>query len=97
MPVQKALAVVRGQPRGKKLAARRHVALLEHRVRQAVRGVGVCSPQSHRAFAQSAAGGEVAGFGMRPAEIAQEPPVLAVMRGGAFAYRKLGGVVVGAA
>ena len=40
---------------------------------------------------------QVAGFGVRPAEIGEKPPVLAVVRGMAFADRDARRIVVGAA
>src|SRR5260221_13794834 len=96
MAMQEALAVMRGQPLREEFSALGHVALLEHRMRKAMRSIGVYRSQRHRAFAQSAAGAEIPGFGMRPAQITREPPVLAIMPGDAFAHRELGGVVVGA-
>ena len=97
MAVQETLAVMRRQPLRDEFAAGFHVALLEHRMRQAMRGIGVGRSQLHRAFAQGPSFAQVSGFGMRPAEIAGEPPVLAVMRGVTQADRELGGVMVGAA
>src|SRR5829696_8293452 len=97
MPVQETLAIMRGHPLREKLAARRHVALLEHRMRQTMRGVGVFGTQPHGALGQGPADGKISRLGVRPAEIAREPPVLAIMPRVAFADRELGGVMVGAA
>ena len=96
MAVQETLAIMRRQPLREEFAAGFHVALLEHRMRQAMRRIGVGRSQLHRAFAQGASFAQVSRFGMRPAEIAGEPPVLAVVRGVTQADRELGGVMVGA-
>ena len=87
---------MRRQPPRKKLLACCHVALLEHGVGETVRGVGVFASQRHGAFAESAADAQISRLDVRPAEIAQEPPVLAIVSGVALADRKLCGVVIGA-
>ena len=97
MPVQEALAIMRRHPLCEKFSAHRHVALLEHRMREAMRGVGVFGAQRHGALGQCPAGGEITRLGMRPAEVTDEPPVLAIVPRVAFADRKLGGIVVGTA
>ncbi len=95
--MQKTLAIMRRHPLREKLAAHRHVTLLEHRMREAMRGVGVFRTQRHGALGQCPAGGEIARLGVRPAEVADKPPVLAIMPRVAFADRELGGIVVGTA
>jgi len=95
--MQKTLAIMRRHPLREKFAAHCHVALLEHRMREAMRGVGVLGTQPHRVFGQCPAGGEITRLGVRPAEVTDEPPVLAIMPRVAFADRELGGIVVGTA
>ena len=97
MPVQKTLAIMRRHPLREKFSAHRHVALLEHRMREAMRGVGVFGTQRHGALGQRPAGGEIARLGVRPAEVTDEPPVLAIMPRVAFADREFCGIVVGTA
>src|SRR5829696_1369770 len=97
MPMQKTLAIMRRHPLREKLAARRHIALLEHRMRKAMRGVGVFGTQRQRALGQGPAGGEISRLGVRPAEVTDEPPVLAIMPRVAFADREFCGIVVGTA
>ena len=52
MSVQEALAIMRRHPLRQKVAAGFHVALLEHRMREAMRGIGVSGSQRHRALGQ---------------------------------------------
>ena len=56
--------------------------------------VGVLAAQRERALGEAAAGVENAGFGMRPAEVREEPPVLAVVPRHPAAEGEPGRVVV---
>ncbi len=97
MPVQEAALFMRRQPGRQERAAGFRFALFEQRMGKPVRGAGVGRPLRQGPFGQFAADADLAGFGVRPAEIGQEPPVIAVMAGVALADREFGGVVVGPA
>src|SRR6266436_7756735 len=87
---------MRLQPGGEKLAAGFRLALLEQRVGKTMRRGGVFRPQRKSPFGQRAADADIAGFGMLPAQIGEEPPILAVMAGVTLADREFRRVVIGA-
>ena len=97
MSVQEAAPLMRRQPIRQECAAGFRFALFEQRVGKPVCRVGVGGPQRERPFGQCAAGVGIAGLGMRPAEIGEEPPVVAIMAGVPLADREFCGVVVGPA
>ncbi len=76
------------------MTACRRVALLEQRMRERVRRIGVFIPQRHGAFGQGPADAGVSCLGMGPAEIGEKPPILAIVRSVALANREFCGIVV---
>ena len=54
-------------------------------MRQRMNRVGVFAPDAERALGDPPSGRNTAVFGVRPAEIGQEPPVVAIVAGIAFA------------
>ena len=73
-------AVVSADPLGDQYIRIVDRAVLEHRVQQRMRGVGVLAAQLEAAFGHRAALCDLAVLRQRPAEIGEKPPVLAVMR-----------------
>src|ERR1700754_2328084 len=87
---------MRGQPCRQKCTPGCRFALLEQRMGKRMRGICVFSAQRNRPFGRRSTNADVSCFGMRPAEIGQEPPILAIMPGVTLANREPRRVVVGA-
>ena len=96
MPIQDAAAVVFRHPITEKGIGGVEIALLEQRMRKRMGAMGVLPAHSESPFGQRPAALDVAGFGVRPAQICQEPPILAVMRGMTLADRHARRIMIGA-
>src|SRR5579859_7506021 len=92
--MQLALASVVGEPALDKASAAFRVARLEITVGAGMRGKGIARVALQRALDLCGAAGDIARLDPRPAEIGEEPPILAPMRRQAFEQRQLRLVMV---
>jgi hypothetical protein len=69
------------EPAREKLVAGRSVASFEIAVREDVRDMAILPAQRQRALGLFDADAGITGLNVRPAEIGQEPPVVAIVSG----------------
>ena len=79
--MQLTLAVVTGEPRRDECGAALGIARLVIAMRARMRRVGVLRIERERALDLARSRRDIARFDARPAEIGQEPPILAPLRG----------------
>src|SRR3974390_2595785 len=94
MAMQLAGALVARQPIRQKGAAALGITGFEKAVRPLMRAVGVAWIERERALDKPGSVGDRAGFDLRPAEIAQKPPILRPVRRQLFEQGKLRFMVV---
>src|SRR6185369_17500191 len=73
------------------------IYLLEQNMRKGMGAVRVLPAQPERPFGQKSPVPQVAGFGVRPSQVCQEPPILPVMPGVTLADSNARRIVIGPA
>jgi len=95
MAIEDAVAVVSRQPFTEKAIRCTRIALLEQGMGKGMGTMGILSAQPKRAFGQKSPVLQVAGFGVRPPQVCEEPPILPVMPGVTLANRNARRIVIG--